>query len=440
MANRSYSTFKQPPASADAGVSPSSTLPPPIALHPHARVSWSSRLLLSWVTPLMAVGNDKQLAVDDIWDLEHDLQTAHVSFQFARDYAQTRSILSAFFKWFGWRFALAGIVLLFSMLCNLFGPLVLNHVLSSLTSSHEFNAADVTAWILALFVTTVLQAFASNYGLFDMEVMNLQFTAGLKSMMYQKSLRLSPKARKETSTGAISNMYLTDCFYVNMAGYYTHQMWLLPLQIVLAGVMLFHVLGVACFAGLTVVALMLLGNSFFTKQAHGLHASYMQLNDARMKRVTAVFKAISVVKLNAWEDKMVERVEKARAAEVASSTSGSTSSRGDCQSSSASQCSVHVGLLKRELTSAIVFTSLALFQLIQTPLRAIAQVINFLVGATVATKRIGDFFNLEEIDPDSVLTGHHPSASLMTASAATSTSKFTGKDAVIVSIQNAPFS
>ncbi|TYZ67157.1 hypothetical protein PybrP1_004983, partial [[Pythium] brassicae (nom. inval.)] len=164
----------------------------------------------------MTVGNDKQLAADDIWDLERDLQTAHVSLQFARDYAQTRSIFAAFFKSFGWRFALAGLVLLFSMLCNLF-------------------------------------AFASNYGLFDMEVMQLQFTGALKSMMYQKALRLSPKARKETSTGAISNMYLTDCFYINMAGYYTHQMWLLPLQIIIAGVMLFQVLGVACFAGLAVI-------------------------------------------------------------------------------------------------------------------------------------------------------------------------------------------
>ncbi|GAB9473209.1 Multidrug resistance-associated protein 1 [Globisporangium polare] len=408
MANEKYSTFSGAPQH-QAGAQES----PP---HPHSSAPWYSKLLLSWVTPLMAVGNGKQLDDRDIWELKLEHQSAQVSLKYSQDYAQTHSLAKAFMKSFGWRFVIAGFVLLVAMLCNLFGPLVLNHVLSGMTSQ-EYDIQDLSRWILALFCTKLLQAFANNYGIFDMELMNLQFTAALKNILYKKTLRLSPTARKGTSTGAISNMYLTDCFYINMAGYYVHKMWLLPLQILIAGFLLFQVLGVASFAGLGVVALMLVGNSYFTKKAHGLHGGYMQLKDTRMKRITEVFKAISVVKFNAWEDKMVERIGKARADEVANIYQFlelnlwlNVITWGLPVFVCVAAFGVHVGLLNRELTPAIVFTSLALFQLIQAPLREIAQAINFLVGAKVATKRVGDFLDLSEIDSANVLTAEHPSA------------------------------
>ncbi|KAF1313526.1 Multidrug resistance-associated protein 1, partial [Globisporangium splendens] len=411
MTNQKYSTFtnssqRQPSQSENASA----------PRHPHSNAPWYSRVFLSWVTPLIRLGNEKQLDEHEVWPLKREHQAAHVAVQFSRDFSETHSIPRSFLKSFGGRFALTGLAFLIAMLANLFGPVVLHHVLTGL-ASQEYDLPDLTTWIFALFCTEVVQALADNYANFDSELMSIQFTSAIKNAMYQKTLRLNAKARKQTSTGAISNMYITDCTYILLAGYYIHQLWVVPLQILIAGFMLYQVLGLATFAGLFVVVLLLLANNSISSKILVLHGSYMELNDARMKRLTEVFKAISIVKLNAWEDKMIERIGKARAQEVANiwqflllNAANTVLTWGMPVFICVVAFGVHTALLKRELTPAIVFTSLSLFQLIQVPLRGIATTLNVLVRANVSAKRLGDFLQLPELGPDSVLTVHHPSA------------------------------
>ncbi|GAB9471020.1 Multidrug resistance-associated protein 1 [Globisporangium polare] len=66
--------------------------------------------------------------------------------------------------------------------------------------------------------------------------------------------------------------------------------------------------------------------------------------------------------------------------------------------------------MHRELTPATVFTSLALFQLIQAPLGRIANTINVAVRARVSANRVSKFLQLPEISADNVRSLHHPSA------------------------------
>ncbi|GLE07737.1 hypothetical protein PINS_up018368 [Pythium insidiosum] len=401
--------------------------------HPQARAWCVSRALLSWVSPLIALGNRKQLDGDDIWPLQRAHQAAVVSTPFARDYEATQSIVRAFLRSFGWRFVLTGVAFFVSTASTLVGPLVLNHVVSAL-SAHTYDVRDLLTWILGLLATQLVQALADNYANFDSEVIAIQFTGALKNLIYRKTLKLDAEARREKSVGDITNMYTTDCEMILMAAYFVHQLWLVPLQVVGAGVLLYRLLGPASFAGFGVILLVFLVNHFLSTKIFELYMEFMERKDARLKAVTEVFKSITIVKFNAWEDKFLARIGEARAREVSTTwlfmklnAASVVLTWGLPVFISVASFGVYSGVMKRQLTPAVVFTSVALFQIVQIPLRFITDIIAALVKAKVAEQRIGEFLKLPEIDAFNVRTIHHPDAD-----------KFIARN-VIVSVEKGSF-
>ncbi|GAB9476407.1 Canalicular multispecific organic anion transporter 2, partial [Globisporangium polare] len=401
--SKSYSTFAVHP----------NGLPPP---HPQEQAWCFSRAFLSWVGPLMNLGHRKTLDTEDIWELRAPLQAEAVSKQFSGNYNANKSIPKSFFTMFGWRFVLTGVTFFLAMLCNLVGPVALNEVISGLTTK-EFSLQHITLWVGFLFLSQVFQALADNYASYDSEVIAIQFVGAMKTLLYRKSLRLSAESRKEKSTGDITNMYTADADSLLAAAFLVHQAWLIPLQIAVVSYMLYSVLDVAAFAGIAVIVLMLYLNNLVSKRMFAIQRKYRSSKDVRMKKVTEVFKSIGIVKFNAWEDKFMERIDEAREVElhdllrmrILTSVSIFLMWGMPVFISMASFGTFSV-VLHHDLTPAIVFTSIALFQLIQGPLRMITQIITMLIQSKVALERVSSFLEMSEIDPENVLTISHPIA------------------------------
>ncbi|TMW67880.1 hypothetical protein Poli38472_007552 [Pythium oligandrum] len=364
---------------------PSSKESSPAIEHPQAQAGWLSRIFLTWVLPLLRLGNAKQLDAGDIWPLQHAHRAGVVPFR--REVERSQSITRAFLTLFGVRTVLAGLAFFVATAASLAGPLVLNHVVTALTRD-TYDMDDLTTWIFGLFATQVLQALAENYANFDAEVIAIQFAGSLKSMLYSKTLRLSAGARREKTTGDITNLLL-----------------------------LYRLLGVASLAGFGVIAVAFLLNHFVSTKIYTRYVAFIRCKDERMQALTETFKSISIVKFNAWEDRMLARIGETRAQELKNIW-------GYLVYNGASVVlmwglpvfiyvvafSVYVGLMNEQLTPAIVFTSIALFQLIQQPLRMVSDVIASLVKAKVAHDRISAFLQLPEIDTDNVQSIHHPDA------------------------------
>ncbi|TMW67828.1 hypothetical protein Poli38472_007500 [Pythium oligandrum] len=384
--------------------------------HPLTRASWLSRAFFAWVTPLMQVGNEKPLHVDDLWTLQRPLQAAVVSERFAHDYKHSQSILRSFLASFGSRIVLTGVASFVSMIAALAGPLVLNHVVSALSSA-SYNPQELTTWTLGLLATQVIQALADTYSAYDTEVIAIQFTGGLKNLIYQKTLCLSASSRKEKSTGDISNLFMMDCGFILMAASFIHQLWLIPLQIICVGVLLYRLLGWAALAGLVIIVVALAINSLIASRIYAMYMSFMGRKDVRLQRVMEAFKSISIVKFNGWEDKFQERIDNERREEVQSmwffmryNALSTVMMWGLPVFMSVAAFGVYSGVMHQELTPAIVFTSVSLFQMIQIPLRFITDVITTVIRAKVSEERIGEFLQLPENDPHNVRTIRHPDA------------------------------
>ncbi|TMW67831.1 hypothetical protein Poli38472_007503 [Pythium oligandrum] len=129
-----YSTFAPPEA------------PQRAFEHPQSQAWWPSRLLLGWVVPLLRLGNAKQLGPDDLWPLQQEHRAGVVTSQFEGEVDRTQSIVCAFFKRFGGRFVVTGLAFFVATALTLAGPLVLNHVVTELTSD-TYDLHDLLTWI-----------------------------------------------------------------------------------------------------------------------------------------------------------------------------------------------------------------------------------------------------------------------------------------------------
>jgi ABC-type multidrug transport system fused ATPase/permease subunit len=379
--------------------------------HPQTRAWCLSRALLAWVTPLMRLSHRKHLDASDVWPLQTTLQSQLVANKFRRDYDATRSLSYAFIRSFGARFALTGLAFLVSMLCTLVGPVVLRHVVSSLEDLASFSLESTMLWVGALFAAQVLQALVDCYANFGSETIAIELVAALKTLLYTKTLRLSAASRASKSTGDIANMYTSDSDAIMAVAYLVHQLWLIPVQIAIVSYMLYDVLDVAAFACIGMIILILCVNHLLANAMFRHQRIYRKSKDLRMKKITELFKAISIVKLNAWEDPFREQIRVARAVEM-----NDLWRRRILVAWSIALLwgmpvfinivtfGVFTTVVKRELTPAIVFTSIALFQLIQGPLRQITQVVPMLVQSKVGVQHVAAFLEMPELDSSAVST------------------------------------
>ncbi|CAK4424719.1 unnamed protein product, partial [Aphanomyces euteiches] len=84
-------------------------------------------------------------------------------------------------------------------------------------------------------------------------LVGMQFSACLRSMLFEKSLKLSAKSKKDKSAGDIANLFSVDVVNVMDFALNAHQMWVVPLQLLVVLFLLYQVVGWASFVGLALV-------------------------------------------------------------------------------------------------------------------------------------------------------------------------------------------
>ncbi|TYZ68832.1 hypothetical protein PybrP1_009906, partial [[Pythium] brassicae (nom. inval.)] len=220
--------------------------------------SFASRMLFSYATPMMQTGNERQLANDDLWDLEGENRTASAfeayNAQFER---HGRSVPRAMWHAYGWSFFLCGLATVFSAACNLFAPQVLHHVIDAF-SRPDIDVEDLTIWLGAFFASRLVNAIVMAQMSFYLELVALRLTVSLKTLLFEKAMRRSIQSKNEAKTVDISNLYSSDVSNILWAAFQINNLWILPVQIGVVVFMLYDVIGLAAFAGLGVIGLSML--------------------------------------------------------------------------------------------------------------------------------------------------------------------------------------
>ncbi|XP_044271381.1 multidrug resistance-associated protein 1 isoform X1 [Tribolium madens] len=420
---------------------------------PEENSSFLSRLLFSWFDPLAWRGFRRPLVDSDLWDMKPEDSASEVVPTFEKHWKrilqkcesnsptrQTRasykldsarvdivnssikkqaSILPALIKAFGPTFVFGALLKLIQDLLTFVSPHILDLLIQFVKNNEEQWKGFLYAG--ALFVTATIQTIVLSQYFNRMFVVGMRIRTALVSAIYKKALRVSNKARKESTVGEIVNLMSVDAQkFIDLTAY-INMIWSAPLQIILALYFLWNILGPAVLAGLAVMIILIPVNGYIANKVKVLQIKQMKNKDERVKLMNEVLSGIKVLKLYAWEPSFEKQILKIRSKEIqvlkeAAYMNAGTSFIWSCAPFLVSLVSFGTYVMVDEhnvLDASKAFVSVSLFNILRFPLSMLPMMISNLVQAMVSIQRINKFMNAEELDPTSVTHDPNETAPLV---------------------------
>ncbi|KAI1317577.1 hypothetical protein EDD11_008147 [Mortierella claussenii] len=372
-----------------------------------------------WVTDLMRKGYAKPLTMDDLWGLRKEDQSRNVSDTFAAAWDKelkksNPSLLKALANAFGRPFYIAGLWKAVNDMLGFMQPVLLREmlrfVMSYKTESPQPLYRGYTIACL-MFVCSISQTTVLHQYFHLCFRTGMHIRAGLVTAIYQKSLRLSNSARQDFTVGEIVNHMSIDAQRVQDLVSYLHVVWSGLFQIGIALYLLFDTMSWAIFAGVAIMVLTIPLNARLSVFMKNFQQQQMKNKDARIKLMNELLNGIRVIKLYAWEGTFLQKVLTIRndhelaIMKKIGYLSAVQSFTWACTPFlvSLSTFSVYALVLKKPMTTDIVFPSISLFNLLQFPLAMFPNVISSSVEAYVALGRVHKFLTSAEVDPHAII-------------------------------------
>ncbi|KAK9428356.1 P-loop containing nucleoside triphosphate hydrolase protein [Lipomyces doorenjongii] len=349
---------------------------------PESSANIFSRVTFSYLTAFMKLGYENYLTEDSLPELPAGSRTHKTCEEFkiawqAEKQRPLPSLPRALFRCFrvpyliGVVFKLSSDVLAFT-LPNLLRQLVL--FINSYNSDKPVPISGGILIAIGMFMCSFLQSLLQQQYMQRVLRMGMHMKSSLTSSIYHKALILS-----------------------------SDTLWSGPFQILLCLYNLHAVVGNSMWAGVAVTLCAILLNAYIARRQRRLQKTQMMVKDKRTCLTREFLTSIKYIKLYAWEDSFITRLNKIR------NDRGLTNLPianfiGSCAPFfvSCSTFAAFIWTTSRTLSTDLVFPALALFNMLSNPLAQIPTVITQLVEASVSTSRLRDFLILSELQADAV--------------------------------------
>ncbi|KAF9442601.1 multidrug resistance-associated ABC transporter [Macrolepiota fuliginosa MF-IS2] len=369
----------------------------------------------SWMTPLMKKGVVQYITEQDLPALIPSDESENLSKDLEN--AMAKHVLwKALFRAYGGPYAgAAGFKVLQDFLA-FSQPQLLRLLLSYISRYQSVRFSPIGdrpsnlegfAIAAVMFVASIAQTVSLNQYFQRTFETGMRVRAGLVSVIYKKALVLSNDERSR-ATGDIVNLMSVDatrlqdlCTYglIALSG---------PLQITLAFVSLYQLLGWSAFVGVAIMIFSVPLNTYIARILKKMQEQQMKNRDKRTRLMSELLSNIKSIKLYAWENsflrkildvrnnqelKMLKKIGIVTACNMALWT-GIPLLVAFASFATAAVTS------SRPLTSDVIFPAISLFMLLQFPLAMFAQVTSNIIEAWVSVKRLDSFLSAAELQPD----------------------------------------
>jgi ABC-type multidrug transport system fused ATPase/permease subunit len=320
------------------------------------------------------------------------------------------SLVLALVDAFGWRcFGSAPLKLCYDLL-NFVGPLALERMLSFLARDANQPTSngigEGLVYALALFLAPVLQSVCLHQYFHLNYRVGLQARAALMAAIYGKTLRLTVASRNQHSSGEMVNLLAVDTQRATVdLTPYLHILWSGPLQITIAMLCLYRVVGIAAFAGFLFMAALIPVNAWLARLIGRQSRVLMERKDERIRLLNEVLTGIRQIKIMGWERAFFERIQEARRREAAvlrrkqllEAFSNFSWSAAPVATALVTFGFMGLDAPNQRLTPATAFSALTLFNILRFPLSVFPDVISSLMDARVSLGRIQAFLCHHEV-------------------------------------------
>lgn len=164
-------------------------------------------------------------------------------------------------------------------------------------------------------VTFIVALLNGQHGLTSYQV-GFRIRTALISSIYRKALKISSKAKRNTTVGEIVNLMSVDAHRFFEMIPYLHIAWSGPIVMSIAIFLLWQYLGPAVFAGLAVMIMMIPLSGVIATKLRNLQTKQMKVKDERVKSMNEILSGMKVLKLYAWEPSFEDLIDEVREREL----------------------------------------------------------------------------------------------------------------------------
>ncbi|KAF9106425.1 Canalicular multispecific organic anion transporter 2 [Mortierella sp. GBA35] len=292
-------------------------------------------------------------------------------------------------------------------------PVLLSLMLDYLQAYETYPMSYGIFLACSMFLISLLIALLYTYNRYLMFLVNVK--AALISMIYRKSLRLSPGSRMKSTTGEITNHMAVDAEQWNEGMVFLSTWVSIPIEIMVALFLLYRFMGWSMIAGVLGMLLLMPLQGLQARVFESMQDRKLAAMDQRIRLTTEVLAGIKIVKIYGWESAFLRRILSIRNQELAT-----LKMIGVLQafmsiifiSSSLIISLITFGVYalwggpdftRGTLTPQVVFVSMTLFVMLRSPIAMLSEAITSTISLVVGTRRVQEFLLREEIREEDVV-------------------------------------
>ncbi|CAD6235855.1 unnamed protein product [Miscanthus lutarioriparius] len=383
-----------------------------------ADVGLFSNITFSWMGPLLDLGKRKTLDLNDVPFLD-DCDSVHgiipkfrskiASISAAGQYNDVTTVkLAKALVLTTWKLIIVtAVCALLRTVTSYVGPYLIEFFVGYLNESPRPTNKGYLL-VLAFVVAQFMESLSSRHLLFRSQQLGVRVRSALIAIIYQKGLALSSQSRQSSSSGELINVVSLDAERVGDFNWSMHELWLVPVQISLAMVILYSTLGLAAFAALAATLLTMLANIPLGKIEQNYQEKTMTAKDAIMSAMSEILQNMHILKLQGWELVFFSKVKELRKVEmnwIKKYVYTSSMLISVFFGAPAFVAMITFGtcmLLGIPLETGKVLSALATFRQLQGPIHSLPDTISSVIQTKVSLDRICSFLCLEELASDVV--------------------------------------
>ncbi|XP_023764051.1 ABC transporter C family member 5 [Lactuca sativa] len=380
---------------------------------PYSEAGIFSLATLSWLNNLLSIGVKRPLELRDIPLLAPEDRSKFnykiLNINWERLKAENQAslawaLLRSFWKEAAKNAIFAGLYTLVSYV----GPYMISDFVDYLGGIEHYPHEG---YILAgvFFVAKLIETLTTRQWYLGVDILGMHVRSALTAMVYRKGLRLSSSARQSHTSGEIVNYMAVDVQRVGDYAWYLHDIWMLPLQIILALAILYKSVGIACIATLIATILSIVITIPLAQVQELYQDKLMAAKDDRMRKTSECLRNMRILKSQAWEDRYKVRLEEMRSVEfkwLKKALYSQAFITFFFWSSPIFVAAVTFGtsiLIGGQLTAGGVLSALATFRILQEPLRNFPDLVSMMAQTKVSLDRITGFLQEEELQEDATI-------------------------------------